>query len=235
MPLALAKGSAFSASLQRVIVLYEKMRETLPTITNEQAIMQPESLGGLSLHDFLIAKNLGFIIGSVQRYATGEEEAEDMFQTACMALIEAATKYDPSKNTKFITYAAYWIRSHLVDLSIKWNNTNELSAERGTTMLEYLVGILANPADEDNTTEEMAFDEQDDDEIVSPKTVLLQQMYKAIHEVLPEHIKNVVLLWLEGKTTREIGELTGNSPANIRKYLMHARRMLKAYFETHTK
>lgn len=234
MPLALAKGSAFSASLQRVIVLYEKMRETLPPITNEQAISHPESLGGMSLHDFLIAKNLGFIVGSVQRYATSEEEAEDMFQTACMAIMEAATKYDSGRNTKFITYAAYWIRSHLVDLSMKWNNMNELSAERGTHILEYIMSILANPADESNTLEEAAYEEEEDDEAPSPKAALLQQMHKAIHEVLPPHLKTVVLLWLEGRTTKEIGEMTGHSPANIRKYLMHARRILKAHFETHT-
>lgn len=38
---------------------------------------------------------------------------EDLFQIGCMGLMKAAEKFDPSRDGKFSTHAAVWIRSEL--------------------------------------------------------------------------------------------------------------------------
>ena len=45
---------------------------------------------------------------------TGMEYA-DLYQTGCLALCEAATSYQPDRNTSFSTYASIVIRSRLYD------------------------------------------------------------------------------------------------------------------------
>lgn len=48
-----------------------------------------------------------------KRYAGKGLKIEDLIQEGNLGLIRAAEKYDPNKNTKFSTYASFWIKQSL--------------------------------------------------------------------------------------------------------------------------
>lgn len=60
----------------------------------------------------LIQKNFGAIQWAVDRYK-GTIEEEDLMQTGQLAMVKAITKFDPSKNIRFYTYAHFWIREYI--------------------------------------------------------------------------------------------------------------------------
>ncbi len=46
---------------------------------------------------------------------------EDLIREGLLGLEEAETRYDPKRDTNFVTYAAYWINFHIRDFLEKKN------------------------------------------------------------------------------------------------------------------
>ena len=44
---------------------------------------------------------------------------EDLVQQGNLGLLKAAAKFDPEKNCRLITYAAYWIRAEIRDYVVR--------------------------------------------------------------------------------------------------------------------
>lgn len=66
------------------------------------------------LRDELITANLELARRIAKRYAAiCSEPFEDLFQEACIGLINAVERYDPSMGTQFNTYATHVINGHL--------------------------------------------------------------------------------------------------------------------------
>lgn len=63
----------------------------------------------------LILNMEGFIIVTAQKYARIEIPAEDLIQVGREAAMYALSKFDQSKNTKFSSYSAMWIRSKIAE------------------------------------------------------------------------------------------------------------------------
>lgn len=62
--------------------------------------------------DKLIRNNIKFVTKIANGYK-GFCEGEDAVQEGCMALLEAANRYNPEYGT-FLSYAAYWIKAYIV-------------------------------------------------------------------------------------------------------------------------
>ena len=63
----------------------------------------------------LILNLEGFIVTTATKYARKEIPAEDLIQVGREATIYALSKFNPSKSTKFSSYAAMWIRSRIAE------------------------------------------------------------------------------------------------------------------------
>jgi RNA polymerase primary sigma factor len=62
----------------------------------------------------LIEANLRFVVAYAKRFRHSRVSLLDLINEGNIGLIQAAKKFDPTKNVKFITYAVWWIRQAIL-------------------------------------------------------------------------------------------------------------------------
>ncbi|MBW2209650.1 MAG: sigma-70 family RNA polymerase sigma factor [Deltaproteobacteria bacterium] len=67
----------------------------------------------------LIESSLPFVISIAREYRRWGVPLEDLVQQGNLGLLKAASKFDPEKKCRLITYAAYWIRAEIRDYVVR--------------------------------------------------------------------------------------------------------------------
>jgi RNA polymerase primary sigma factor len=62
----------------------------------------------------LVEGNLRFVVSYAKRYRGCGIPALDLIHEGNLGLIEAARRFDPSRNVKFISYAVWWVREAMM-------------------------------------------------------------------------------------------------------------------------
>jgi RNA polymerase primary sigma factor len=111
----MAKGSADRSSC---VSKYLQEISEYPLLTKEEehAIarrMNIPTAGDPTYHD-LVKSNLSFVVKIASEYKNMGLPFEDLLNEGNIGLIEAAHHFDPTRGTKFITYAIWWIRKSIL-------------------------------------------------------------------------------------------------------------------------
>lgn len=94
---------------------FTEIREyPLLTKDQERELAERVQAGDTRAFDHLVASNLSFVVKVASEYRNLGLPLEDLLNEGNLGLIEAARRYDPSKGTKFITYAIWWIRKSIL-------------------------------------------------------------------------------------------------------------------------
>lgn len=137
---------------------------------------------------------------------------DDLFQNACIGLIEAARRFDENKGVKFITFAYQWIDGYLLK-SIrddKWflsNRQNRFTASAPVSLDNILIT-------KENGCEITYFDilSTDDDNLDS---INLEIAIKN----LPKKLKTIIRLrYFADMSQSEVAKLLGMAQSNVSKW-----------------
>ncbi len=106
-----SRGSG-SESLKK----YLKEISKLPRITpqDERVLGGQIQRGDKEALRRLVEANLRFVVSYAKRYRGCGLSFLDLINEGNIGLIEAAKRFDPGKNVKFITYAVWWVRQAII-------------------------------------------------------------------------------------------------------------------------
>lgn len=104
----------FNVNTSEIIKHYKSLLN-LPLLTKEEELelCLLAASGDDVAKNTLFEHNTRLVLNIVKQYQTYTLDAEDLFQVGLCGLLTAIEKFDPSKNTRFTTYAYYWIRQKI--------------------------------------------------------------------------------------------------------------------------
>ena len=106
----------------------------------------------------LVKSNLRFVVSYAKRYRNAHVLFLDLINEGNIGLIQAAKKFDPDKNVKFITYAVWWIRQAILHALSEQGGAFRLPPKRANLMyrLEKAISTAMSEGQKIPTPEELA-------------------------------------------------------------------------------
>ena len=100
-----------AASLDSLNVYIRDIAKFKPlSAEEEQALGRRIREGDQEALDRLVEANLRFVVHYAKRYRGLGMSYMDLIHEGSLGLIEAAKRFDPERNVKFISYAVWWVR-----------------------------------------------------------------------------------------------------------------------------
>lgn len=103
----------------------EKVSSPL-TKKEEHALAVKIQAGDSSALNELVLHNLKFVVLLANKFIGMGVNIDDLIQEGNAGLIEAAKRYTEDKDTRFITYAQFWIRKYLNESIVNYGRTVKL-------------------------------------------------------------------------------------------------------------
>jgi RNA polymerase primary sigma factor len=129
--------------------LTELDRTPLLSRDEEHALATKVAAGDVAAREHLVRANLRLVVNLARGYSGRGLDLPDLIAEGNLGLMRAAEGFDPSMNTRFSTYASYWIKqsikraivntaktirvpAYMAELLTKWRRaTNRLTDELG--------------------------------------------------------------------------------------------------------
>ncbi|WP_437230808.1 sigma-70 family RNA polymerase sigma factor [Planctomicrobium sp. SH661] len=132
-----------SASVQNPLETYlREINETaLLTADDEKTLSNRISAGDMHARDRMVRANLRLVVNIARGYTGKGLPLQDLIEEGNLGLLRAVEGFDPDMNTRFSTYASYWIKqsikralinsaktirvpAYMVELLSKWRRAN---------------------------------------------------------------------------------------------------------------
>lgn len=106
----------------------------------------------------LITANLKFVVNHAKRFQGLGLSMTDLINEGNIGLIQAAKRFDPDRNVKFITYAVWWIRQAIMQALANAASIVRLPLKQATVNVQYNKKFreLSNLLNRHPTMQEMA-------------------------------------------------------------------------------
>jgi len=129
--------------------LREINETALLTADDEKVLARRIAVGDTEARDRMVRANLRLVVNIARGYTGKGLVLQDLIEEGNLGLLRAVEGFDPNMNTRFSTYASYWIKqsikralvntaktiripAYMVELLAKWRRaTNKLTDELG--------------------------------------------------------------------------------------------------------
>lgn len=111
-------GYDVSPGIQR----YLSYVQTIPRLTREdehELAVLVRDTGDASALDKLARANLRYVVAIALKYGRYRAPLAELVSEGSIGLVVAARKFDPDRGTRFVTYAAHWIRAFMLEHVIR--------------------------------------------------------------------------------------------------------------------
>jgi RNA polymerase primary sigma factor len=106
------KSSSSSETLKKYLQEISKLPRVTPD--EEKELGAKIQKGDKAALRTLVEANLRFVVSFAKRYRNCGLSFLDLINEGNIGLIEAAKRFNPAKNVKFITYAVWWVRQAII-------------------------------------------------------------------------------------------------------------------------
>jgi RNA polymerase primary sigma factor len=167
--------------------LYMNQISKFPTLTqeDEKRLGKRIQKGDSKALKGLIESNLRFVVSYVKKYKGMGIGMFDLINEGNLGLIEAAKRFDPDRNVKFISYAVWWIRQAIIHALTRYSRAYHLPQKLSakiSDMKRKAAGLkteLSREPTRDEIAKKMGIDkdEVEDLEILDGRDVSLSDKY----------------------------------------------------------
>jgi RNA polymerase primary sigma factor len=84
------------------------------TTPEEKEVGRRSRRGEAAAFRTLVESNLRFVVSMARKYARSGYPIQELINEGNLGLIEAARRFDPDRDVRFATYAAWWIRQSIL-------------------------------------------------------------------------------------------------------------------------
>ncbi len=115
----------------------------------------------------LIESNLRFVVAMAKKYSRSGYPLHELINEGNLGLIEAASRFDPDRGVRFITYASWWIRQAILAAIAHYGQAVSVppkvkhEAYRFDTKVARLTQALGHRPSVEEISEELAMKEED--------------------------------------------------------------------------
>jgi len=155
------------------------------------------------------------IARSIKRRLPDSVQVEDLMAAGSFGLIDAASRYDPGRKTKFETFAVPRIRGAILDELRKMDWVPRLVRQRGEEPI-YMTNfsdLMAHISDEED--EEETFVIEDPKEDFRDQVDIAQRLDAAIKLLKPRYGEAVKLYYIQGYTLAQVARWMGTTESRI--------------------
>lgn len=218
----------------------EKVSSPL-TKQEEQVLAKRIQSGDSSAINELVLHNLKFVVLLANKFIGMGLNIDDLIQEGNRGLIEAAKRFTPDKESKFITYAQFWIRKYLNESIVHFGRTVRIPHNQEYDIYKEKVsgtyeGNLTNvqldkPINEDGdfTMGDLLLHENFSDPF--EKEEQSNQLNFFLKQLNEEEIKIIKLYYgieeTSSLSTREVGKICGIEEVKVNRILKIARAKMR--------
>jgi len=101
------------------------------SIDEERALARRYRAGDRRAGDRLIQASLPFVLLIAREYRCWGVPMEDIVQQGNLGLLKAALRFDPDRECRLVTYAAYWVRAEIREYVVRGYRMVRLGTTKG--------------------------------------------------------------------------------------------------------
>jgi len=226
---------------QSLPTYFREMSEVAKPLTKEEErkLAVRIQAGDEAALNSLVLANLKFVVTLANKFVGMGLSIDDLIQEGNAGLIEAARRFTPDRDTKFITYAQFWIRKRLnlalCDLGrtvrLPVNQEYDLYKKRMAGESVNLSNVqLDRPVgdDGDNTIGDLMLKTDAADPFeADERAKLLESLLRCIKPSDRTIVELFYGLTGDGLSTKEVAEIVGKTPAEVNRALKVARAKMR--------